>query len=87
MLEGELEVGKDGKRYQLKPGNQIVIAANETHLFHNRSKVVCRLRTTIDPGNIEFEQASLILLGLAKDGLTNRNGLPKSFQILLCLFI
>jgi len=86
ILEGELEVGKDGKRYQLKPGDQIVIAANETHLFNNKSKGLCRLRTTIDPGNIEFEQASLILLGLAKDGLTNRSGIPKKFSD-LALFI
>ncbi|WP_313002908.1 DUF4267 domain-containing protein [Chryseobacterium gleum] len=86
ILKGELEVGKAGKRYQLKPGDEIVILANETHLFHNRSGSVCRIRTTIDPGNIPFEQASLILLGLAKDGFTNSSGIPKRFSD-LALFI
>lgn len=86
VLEGELEVGKAGKRYQLKSGDEIVILANETHLFYNRSGSVCRIRTTIDPGNIAFEQASLILLGLTKDGLTNKNGIPKRFSD-LALFI
>ncbi|WP_278353001.1 DUF4267 domain-containing protein [Chryseobacterium gleum] len=86
ILKGELEVGKAGKRYQLKPGDEIVILANETHLFHNRSGSVCRIRTTIDPGNIPFEQASLILLGLAKDGFTNSSGIPKRFSD-LALFL
>ncbi|WP_333889152.1 DUF4267 domain-containing protein [Sphingobacterium siyangense] len=86
VMEGELEVGRNGKRFQLKPGDKIMISANETHLFNNRSKGVCRLRTTIDPGNIEFEKASLILLGLAKDGLTDKNGIPKKFSD-LALFI
>jgi quercetin dioxygenase-like cupin family protein len=86
ILKGELEVGKAGKRYQLKPGDEIVILANETHLFHNRSRSVCLIRTTIDPGNIPFEQASLILLGLAKDGFTNSSGIPKRFSD-LALFL
>ncbi|MBB6239580.1 quercetin dioxygenase-like cupin family protein [Pedobacter sp. AK013] len=86
VLEGELEVGKAGKRYQLKSGDEIVILANETHLFYNRSESMCRIRTTIEPGNIPFEQASLILLGLAKDGFTNRNGIPKKLSD-LALFI
>jgi len=86
VLAGELEVGKAGRRYKLKAGDQITILANETHLFNNKSQDLCRVRTTIDPGNIQFEQAALILLGLAKDGLTNRNGIPKKFSD-LALFI
>ncbi|WP_219126901.1 DUF4267 domain-containing protein [Mucilaginibacter sp. 21P] len=86
VLKGELEVGKAGKRYQLKAGDHIIIMANETHLFYNRSKEVCRVRTTIDPGNFQFEHASLIISGLMKDGLTNSNGIPKKLSD-LALFI
>lgn len=86
ILAGELEVGKGGKRYRLKAGDEISISANEKHLFNNRSNNACRIRTTIDPGNILFEKASLILLGLAKDGLTNSNGIPKKFSD-LAIFI
>lgn len=86
VIKGELEVGKAGKRYQLNAGEHIIIKANETHLFNNRSNEVCRISTTIDPGNMQFELASQILLGLAKDGHTNRNGIPKRFSD-LALFI
>ncbi|WP_048512187.1 DUF4267 domain-containing protein [Chryseobacterium sp. FH2] len=86
VLEGELEVGKAGNLYQLKAGDEINILPYEKHLFNNKSKNVCRIRTTIEPGNIPFEKASLILLGLAKDGLTNSNGIPKKFSD-LALFI
>jgi quercetin dioxygenase-like cupin family protein len=86
VLEGELEVGKGGKRYQLKAGDAINILPYEKHLFNNGSKIVCRIRTTIDPGNLPFEKASLILLGLANDGLTNSSGIPRKFSD-LALFI
>lgn len=86
VLEGELEVGKGGKRFQLKAGDEISILPYEKHLFNNRSKIACRIRTTIAPGNLPFEKASRILLGLSSDGLTDSNGIPRKFSD-LALFI
>jgi hypothetical protein len=40
----------------------------------------------LTPGNIEFEQASRILLGLTRDGLTNASGVPKKLSD-LALFL
>lgn len=86
VLEGQLEVGKNGTIHQLTRGDQITILPNESHLFKNRSGEKCKVRTTLAPGNIQFEQASLILLGLTKDGLTSASGIPKKLPD-LALFL
>ncbi|RKE57109.1 DUF4267 domain-containing protein [Sphingobacterium detergens] len=86
LLVGTLEVGRSGLIYQLNAGDEITILPHETHLFHNRSAEKCRVRTVLTPGNIEFEQASRILLGLTRDGLTNGSGVPKKLSD-LALFL
>jgi len=86
LLEGKLEVGRNGKIYQLSEGDEITIQQNETHFFNNKFSEKCRVRTILNPGNIQFEQASLILIGLTKDGLTSTTGVPKKLSD-LALFL
>jgi len=86
LLEGKLEIGKNGIIYELNKGDEITIEKNETHFFNNRFSEKCRVRTTLAPGNIQFEQASLILIGLTKDGLTSATGVPKKLSD-LALFL
>lgn len=86
VIEGSLEVGKNKAIFNLKAGNKITIAPYETHYFNNRSGVACIVRTTLQPGNKDFENACLILKGLASDGLVNSSGIPKSISD-LALFI
>lgn len=88
LLVGNLEVGRNSVIYQLKEEDEITILPNEPHLFNNRSTEKCRVRTVLTPGNIQFEQASRILLGLTNDGLTKANGIPRNlFDLALFLYL
>lgn len=86
VLKGTLEVGRSGEVYQLKKGDIVTIKLNEKHYFSNISNDECLIKVTISPGNKNFENALLILKGLAKDGLASSAGTPKKFSD-LALFI
>ena len=86
VLKGSLEVGKDKDIYHLKEGETATIPPNEKHYYHNISNEECIITVTINPGNKNFENALLILKGLAKDGLAGKAGTPKKFSDLV-LFV
>jgi len=86
VLKGSLEVGKGKEVIHLKEGDVATINPNERHYYHNITKQECIVTTTIDPGNKNFENALLILKGLADDGLSTKAGTPKKFSDLV-LFV
>jgi quercetin dioxygenase-like cupin family protein len=86
VLKGTLEVGKGRDILHLKQGDLAIINPNEKHYYHNISNEECIVTTTIDPGNENFENALLILKGLANDGLATGAGTPKKFSDLV-LFV
>jgi len=86
VLKGTLEVGKGKNIHHLKQGDAAVIEPNEKHYFHNISAEECIVKTTLNPGNKNFENALFILKGLAKDGLASDAGTPKSLSD-LALFV
>lgn len=86
VLKGTLEVGKGNHILHLKQGDLATISPNEKHYYHNVSNEECIVTTTIDPGNKNFENALLILKGLANDGLATGAGTPKKFSDLV-LFV
>lgn len=86
ILEGSLEVGKNKQVFHLKAGDSLTIAPYETHYFNNKSGVECLVRTILRPGNKDFENACLILKGLAADGMANASGIPKNISD-LAIFI
>lgn len=86
VLKGTLEVGKGKDILHLKQGNVATINPNEKHYYHNVSNVECIVTTTLNPGNKNFENALLILKGLANDGLATEAGTPKKFSDLV-LFV
>jgi quercetin dioxygenase-like cupin family protein len=86
VLKGTLEVGKGKHILHLKQGGAATINPNEKHYYHNVSNEECIVTTTIEPGNKNFENALLILKGLAKDGLATDAGTPKNFLDLV-LFV
>ena len=86
VLKGTLEVGKGNEIHHLKQGESATIKPNEKHYFNNRSAEECIVKTTLDPGNKNFENALFILKGLANDGLASEAGTPKSFSD-LALFV
>lgn len=83
VLEGVLEVGKGREVLTLTVGNSATIGRNEKHYFHNISAAECIVRTTLEPGNKNFEHSLLILKGLAADGLASAAGAPRKFSDLV----
>lgn len=86
VLNGTLEVGKNGKVHQLKKGHIMTINPNEKHYFHNVSNDDCLINVSLWPRNKNFENSLLILKGLEKDGLASSAGTPKKLAD-LALFI
>ncbi|MDJ1484864.1 DUF4267 domain-containing protein [Cytophagaceae bacterium YF14B1] len=86
VLKGTLEVGQNNQVYQLKQGDRVTVMPNEKHYFHNISTADCLVKVTISPGNKNFENALLILKGLAKDGLASASGVPAKLSD-LALFV
>jgi quercetin dioxygenase-like cupin family protein len=86
VLKGTLEVGLKNQVYQKKIGDIVTIQPNEKHYFHNTSNDDCLIKVTISPGNKNFENALLILKGLAKDGFATPSGVPEKLAD-LALFI
>ncbi|GAB3709346.1 hypothetical protein GCM10027592_45420 [Spirosoma flavus] len=81
-LEGELsiQVGKDIIR--LQPGESATAPAFSKHRFFNQSNDSCRFQCRIAPGCPGFEQTLQITYGLARDGQSNAQGMPKSIYAL-----
>lgn len=86
VLSGTLQVGLKHQVNLLEKGDQVTIKPNERHYFHNISNNDCLIQVTISPGNKNFENALLILKGLAKDGLASTAGTPKRLTD-LALFV
>lgn len=86
LLKGTLEVGLNNQVHQLKKGDIVTVKPNVKHYFNNISKDECLIKVTVSPGNKNFENALLILKGLAKDGLASAAGTPKKLSD-LALFI
>lgn len=86
VLKGTLEVGKGKDIYHLKQGDTATIQPNEKHYYNNVSNEECIIKTTLNPGNKNFENSLFILKGLAKDGLASKAGTPSRFSDLV-LFV
>ena len=86
ILKGSLEVGKGKEILHLKQGDVATIMTNEQHYYRNISDKECVITVSVKPGNQNFENALLILKGLANDGLSTGSGTPKRFSDLV-LFV
>ena len=79
IVHGTLEVGKGSTMLSLAQGDSATIQPNENHYYHNTTHEACIVRVTIDHANKNFENALLILKGLANDSLASAAGTPKRF--------
>ncbi|GAB3044244.1 cupin domain-containing protein [Spirosoma pulveris] len=81
-LEGELSIQLEDQIIRLKPGESATAPALSKHRFFNQSKQSCRFQCRIAPGCPGFEQTLQITYGLARDGQSNGQGMPKSLYAL-----
>ena len=77
-LEGELTVRVDGLLHVLQPGDEATAQAGVLHCFANETDEPARFQVDLSPGHRGFEQALQIGYGLAQDGRTNPNGVPRN---------
>lgn len=77
-VRGDLGVHLNGQDHTLRPGQSITIPLFARHHFFNRGNepVTCYVR--FSPGYDNFIKGLAIAYGLARDGKTKRNGMPKS---------
>jgi len=78
VLEGELTVNTDKETMTLKKGDSATISIKTLHSFSNESATPVKAILEVSPGSEGFEKGLCILYGLAADGKTNKNGMPKS---------
>ena len=77
-LEGVLTIRLGDTFRRLQPGESATAPPRALHCFANETDAPVRFRVTLAPGHRGFEQALQIAYGLAEDGLTHKDGLPKS---------
>ncbi len=85
-MEGTLGVQLGSVVTKLKPGETATAMPNINHRFFNDSDRVCRFRVELQPASRGFEESLQVAYGLARDGKTNRKGLPSSTLALAWLF-
>ena len=88
-IEGELGL-KTGKKSVkiLKPGETYTVEPMAVHSFFNPSDNQIKFNVKLTPGHEGFENAIRIVYGLAGDGLTNKESVPKSLKhtaIIACM--
>jgi mannose-6-phosphate isomerase-like protein (cupin superfamily) len=85
VIEGELSMRVDGETIRLGPGQQVTAEIGQRHTFWSDSNAPSLFRGTLRPGFEDLENCFRISFGLARDGLCNRHGVPRSFYHLAIL--
>ena len=88
-IDGDLGVklGKTKSKI-LKPGETYSVSPNTVHGFFNPTQKEIKFNVRLTPGHTGFENSLRIIYGLASDGLTDKNTIPKSIKhtaIVVCM--
>ena len=78
VTSGEFGVRIAKDSFVLKPGESAVAPTMAVHRWVNNTGQTASVRIELRPGNTGFERSLQIAYGLARDGLSNRKGVPKS---------
>ncbi len=85
VTEGNLTLYADGDFKLLRKGESFLVNPGVVHFFRNDSPGKTKFLIEFRPGQPGFEKTLMIGYGLAKDGLTNKKGVPKKFSHLALL--
>lgn len=80
VLAGSLRVTIDGRQSDLAAGEEATVAPGTPHEWVNSSDSETQVRVTLRPA-LDTETFFETLFGLARDGKTNRKGIPGLPQI------
>lgn len=78
VLHGTLQVTVNKETHVLFPGQKATAPRNTLHNFHNATEKPTTFLVEFQPGHAGFEKALQVAYGLASDGLSSANGLPKN---------
>jgi mannose-6-phosphate isomerase-like protein (cupin superfamily) len=85
VLEGRLRLLAGDKYITLKEGESFLVPPLMKHCFAGEGNSTAKFIVEFRPGQPGFEKGLAIGYGLAKDGLTNKKGVPKNFTHLAVL--
>lgn len=77
-VEGDLVVELDSKTSTLKPGESAEIPIGAKHRFTTPEGKEAKFSGQAIPAHAGFERSLYIMFGLANDGLSDADGMPKS---------
>jgi mannose-6-phosphate isomerase-like protein (cupin superfamily) len=81
-VKGDLGLELKNKKLILKPGESYTVKKKEIHGFFNPSaSEEIEFNIKIVPGHTGFEHSLRIMYGLAQDGQTLKNGIPKDLGV------
>ncbi|MCE7065740.1 cupin domain-containing protein [Dyadobacter sp. CY326] len=80
-LQGNLGVWAGGKTIIVKPGETFTVPIGVEHYFFNPGSETIVFDIVLTPGFEGFEHMLRILYGLARDGQTDKEGLPKRLAL------
>lgn len=79
VREGQLGVRLGKDTFILEPGDTVRVKAGDLHCFFNPSETeFCSFIVVFEPGSPGMELGLQVAYGLASDGRTNKEGVPKS---------
>ena len=81
-IEGNLSLRVNSLKIMLMPGEKITVRKGEVHRFYNESDRDIKFNLQFTPGHTGAENMLRIMYGLARDGMTNKKGIPKNLMIL-----
>jgi mannose-6-phosphate isomerase-like protein (cupin superfamily) len=81
-IDGILGVKAGGRTVLLNPGETFTVPIGTAHYFFNPGTETIRFRIILAPGFEGFEHMLRILYGMARDGHTNKKGLPKNLPLI-----
>ena len=85
VLEGTLTVQLADRDLQLGPGEEVTAPAGTLHNFLNETDGEVKYLVELTPGHRGFERAIQAGYGLARDGRTTKDGIPKNLLELAVL--
>ncbi len=85
VLDGRLHIELDGQQLILGPGESAFVPLKAQHRFYSTSETPVTFRVELRPAR-QFEDALRIAYGLARDGRTTAQSVPKNIWELAVLF-
>lgn len=80
ILSGQLALELDGKEIIAREGDVIVVPRGSAHKFWNAGEETVRFIAEVRPA-LQFERLIETMFGLARDGKTNRKGMPNPLRL------